>query len=270
MGLSASHLVKKERRAVTRADVVAAVSPQLAEQWRRFGVTPIVIPNGCWLAAALPMMTVPDIPHLPRPVTGVVGQLSERIDIGILEAIADAGLSLLIVGPVDPRWEPRRFAALIARPRVHYVGGVSAEMVPSYLARMDVGITPYQDSKFNRASFPLKTLEYLGAGLPVVSTDMPASRWLLADLANGPHGAHADEIFTLADTKAFPHAIRRIAGQGSAMAERRAAFAATHTWPERARAFATATGLLPGAGVGQDALASRWSREDEVEPDPAS
>jgi teichuronic acid biosynthesis glycosyltransferase TuaH len=270
MGLSADHLVRQERRAVTRADVVAAVSPQLADKWQQLGVTPVVIPNGCWLAPARAAQDALDIPHLPGPVVGLVGQLSERIDIGILEAIADAGLSLLIVGPVDFRWEPRRFAALTTRAQVHYAGAVSAEAVPSYLARMDVGITPYQDSKFNRASFPLKTLEYLGAGLPVISTDLPAGRWLLADLASGPYGATADEIFTLADREDFPTAIRHIAGRGGAMAERRVAFAATHTWSRRAEVFTTVIGLGSRAGDGQDAIASHWSREDEIEPDPAS
>ena len=51
-------------------------------------------------------------------------------------------------------------------------------------------MTPYAESPFNRASFPLKTLEYLAAGLGVVSTDMPSARWLntsLISLQSEPH-----------------------------------------------------------------------------------
>ena len=43
---------------------------------------------------------------------------------------------------------------------------------------MDVGLVPYGMSEFNRWSFPMKALEYLSAGLPVVSTSLPAMQWL--------------------------------------------------------------------------------------------
>ncbi len=63
-----------------------------------------------------------------------------------------------------------------------WVGRRAFEELPAYLRLMNVGLTPYTDTPFNRASFPLKTLEYLAAGLPVVSTDLPATRWLNTDL----------------------------------------------------------------------------------------
>ena len=145
-------------------------------------MTPVVIPNGCNDAGDND--AVPAVPlRLPRPVVGLVGQLSDRIDLDIVEGVVDAGLSLLLVGPKDPRWEPERFDSLVLRPGVHFAGPVPADEVPSYLAAIDVGITPYRDSPFNQASFPLKTLEYLGAGRPVVSTALPS-----AALAEGRSG----------------------------------------------------------------------------------
>ncbi len=101
----------------------------------------------------------------------------------------DSGLSLLMVGPRDPRWEPERFERLIASPHAQWVGLKPFEALPGYLRLIDVGITPYQDTAFNRASFPLKTLEYLAAGRGAVSSDLPATRWLQTDLvqvASGP------------------------------------------------------------------------------------
>jgi len=268
MGLSARRQHGQELRMLARADVVTAVSPQLVRRWAGLGVRPALIPNGCWLtdvsAAAIP----PEVRGLPRPVVGLIGQLSERIDLDALEAIASAGFSLLIVGPLDPRWRQQRFSGLIARPQVHYAGPVPAEAVPSYLAAVDIGITPYRDTPFNRASFPLKTLEYLGAGLPVVSADLPAARWLRADLARGQYAAAADQILALArHSGEFADAIRRIAPGGSwttqagrdpagrghyqALVRQRLAFAARHTWPCRAEAFASVIGLArPGARTG--------------------
>jgi len=257
MGLSAGRLQAQERQAVARANVVAVVSPQLAGHWSALGANPVLIPNGCYPAAG-GADRAPAFTDLPKPVAGLVGQLTERIDAGLLEAVADAGLSLLLVGPYDPRWEPERFAALIARPNVHHTGRVPAREVPSYLAAMDVGLTPYASTPFNLASFPLKTLEYLGAGLPVVSTDLPGARWLRDDLISSDPAA-ASQLLALASGKTeFAAAVRRVAGKpGSAATAMRSpgprgraaraaaarAFADRHSWPRRAEALAAAIGL---------------------------
>jgi teichuronic acid biosynthesis glycosyltransferase TuaH len=205
--------------------------------------------------------------------------LSERIDLDLLYAIVDAGFSLLVVGPRDPRWEARRFAALIDRPRVHYTGPVPAEQIPSYLALIDIGVTPYRDSAFNRASFPLKTLEYLGAGRPAVSTDLPAARWLRDDLTRSDQAQFADQIFALAKSPVeFIAAICRMAGdplnlvragRGSSptavapsIADKCRRFAERHSWSRRADAFAAAIGLLTGEAAGDRRMAAQMGRRN--------
>ena len=249
MGLSARYQLRQEKKIVGRADLVAAISPMIADRWASFGAHPIVIPNGCRLAESRPQVAPAELGGLTRPVVGLIGQLSDRIDMSILNALADSGFSLLIVGPLDPRWELQRFRRLVERPNVYYTGPVAAEAVPSYLAVIDVGITPYLDTPFNRASFPLKTLEYLGAGVPVVSTDIPAAQWLLADLAHGEHAHTADRIMALAnDGDGFVDAVRRLAASDPAEEHLRAgqciAFATRHTWERRAMSLASAIGLL--------------------------
>ena len=260
MGLSAHRLRMLERRAVAKADVVVVVSPELAARWAALGAEPVLIPNGCHLACGSAESLPSTVRDLPPPVIGLVGQLNERIDLDIVNRIAEAGFSLLLVGPRDPRWEPQRFAMLIARPRVLYVGPVPAEAVPSYLAAIDVGVTPYGDSPFNRASSPLKTLEYLGAGRPVVSTDLPAARWLREDLAHSDQAAVAEQMLALAGGPAeFVAALRHVAGDprssasatcqpdrkvpGPSISDHCRAFAERHSWSHRAETFAAAIGL---------------------------
>lgn len=247
MGLPVNHLLDRERRAVAHADVVAVITPELARRWSGLGARPVVIRNGCWPASGVAPDPSPDVTDLPKPVVGLIGQLSDRIDIGILEAIADAGYSLLLVGPRNLHWEPQRFAKLISIPSVRYVGAVPSEAVPSYLAAIDVGITPYQDTPFNRASFPLKTLEYLAAGLPVVTADLPAARWLSADLAATVPADAAAETLALASSRDdYTQAIASMTVSGrDSLAPFRVGFAARHSWPRRAEALASAIGLLP-------------------------
>jgi teichuronic acid biosynthesis glycosyltransferase TuaH len=236
---------RRERQALSRADVTVAVSSDLARRWADMGARPVVIPNGCWpLSDSIDGQQAKEV-DLPRPVVGLVGRLSDRIDLTALMAIADSGWSLLLMGPRDPRWEPQRFRELTSKPSVRYIGPVSSAEVPAYLAAIDVGITPYRDTEFNRASFPLKTLEYLSAGLPVVTSSLPAMRWLRADLEETETTEVADQILVLADdSQDYVNAIRMIAAGSSEVASRRIAFAARHSWANRAEQFAAAMGLL--------------------------
>jgi teichuronic acid biosynthesis glycosyltransferase TuaH len=237
MNHDARYVLKEEKAAIARADLVLAVGPELAERWAGLGAQPVVFPNGCdpdayqnvWLTDPGP---VPD--GFPDRVAGLVGQLSDRIDIGLLESVADTGIGLLLVGPREPGWEPGRAEALLDRDNVHHVGPVPFEELPRWFARLNVGLTPYADTEFNRASFPLKTLEYLAAGLPVVSTDLPASRRLAQET---PH------VEVCAD--AFADAVVKAAGSEwtpDAVAQRRSV-ATTHSWAARARTFTRLAGI---------------------------
>jgi teichuronic acid biosynthesis glycosyltransferase TuaH len=162
---------------------------------------------------------------LPGPVAGLVGRINHRTDLRLLEAIADRGRSLLLVGPRDAGYEPRRFDALRRRRNVRWVGPKPSAALPGYLRVIDVGVVPYLDSPFNRGSFPLKTLEYLAAGRAVVATDLPAIRWLATDLirvAAGPE-SFADQVDRMLALPRTP-----------ALQGHRRAFAARHSWARRA------------------------------------
>lgn len=227
-------LEDRERRAIAAADLVLAVSPVLADKWRAMGAHQVVmVPNG--VQADLYDGASPDVEvDLPHPVAGIVGHLTDRIDLDVLEELVDSGCSLLMVGPIDPYWEPERVAALLARDRVLAVGSQPRTSLPAYLRHVDVGITPYQDTAFNRASFPLKTLDYLAAGLPAVTTDLPAARWLDTGL-----------IRLVSDPKAFVATVLEEASAGSTpdqVAARRD-FAHQHSWSARAAQIAACLGV---------------------------
>ena len=242
MGLSPRRLAHLERRAIKKADVVLAVSKELAEKWRKLGADPSVVPNGC---SPVPEETIRasagDV-HLGSPITaGLIGHLSERIDIKALEELSDAGVALMLVGPKDPHWEPERFAALVRNDNVSYLGRLPAEAIPNCLRHIDVGITPYVDSEFNRASNPLKTLEYLGAGVPVVSSALPAAQWLRDEIAArlGPD-AVAHHLAIADSPREFVAEVRRLAASRSVASDlSRWRFASSQSWEHRAATIFT-------------------------------
>jgi teichuronic acid biosynthesis glycosyltransferase TuaH len=115
---------------------------------------------------------------------------------------------------------------------------------------------PYADTAFNRGSFPLKLLEYLGAGLPVVSTDLPATRWLDTPL-----------IHTATNRTGFVAAVERVLGGADpgTPASRRE-FARRHGWESRARQVRTIVDEArgrgrPGPSTGdRRAVSRRWGQ----------
>jgi teichuronic acid biosynthesis glycosyltransferase TuaH len=227
----------------------------LVDKWAAMGCQPRFIPNGVdeRLFADTDRAPLPDDVHLPRPIAGFIGHLSERIDVALLEAVADRGCSLLLVGPRQRTFDLRRIDTLLARPNVRWVGAKPFASLPSYLRVIDVGLVPYADSAFNRGSFPLKTLEYLAGGRAAVATDLPAVRWLQTDL-----------VTVATKPAAFADAVQSAlaAPRPAELTRRRAAFAASHSWSQRAAELAAVLGIEPGAAQvsttpgGGDA--SRW------------
>jgi glycosyltransferase involved in cell wall biosynthesis len=230
-GFDAERLARGEERLARSSDVLVAVSADAARRWAERGVPTAFLPNGCDAEAfaAVDEAEDPTDVDLPGPVAGFVGQINDRTDLALLEAVADTGMSLLIVGPRDPSYEPERFGSLVARPNVAYVGPRPFDALAPYLKLIDVGLVPYAMSEFNRGSFPLKALEYLAAGRPVVATPLPALRWLDTDLVELHETPYA---FATATRQAAVHA------RDPVRVERRRALAARHSWSERAERMA--------------------------------
>ena len=243
MGLPRNQIRRHEARLARESDLVIAISEPIAEKWRAVGCNVVLVPNGCDAErfAETDHAPWPEDVRLPKPIAGFSGQINERLDIALLEALTARGQSVLLVGPVTRTFDRNRLDALLGRPNVQWVGPKPFEAMPSYLRTMHVGLTPYADMSFNRASLPLKTIEYLAAGRAAVSTDLPAARWLGTEhvsLATGPDD-FADAV----------EARLKEPLTSTVVAERRM-FAAAHSWSARARQFAEAIGVgnYPTAG----------------------
>lgn len=182
-----------------------------------------VIPNGCPEPGT-------DQPVNREFVAGLVGQLNERLDLDALEAVQATGVRIKVIGPRtdrDPAFRAR-LDCFLAAENVTWLGRLPAADAAKEVIQFGVGLTPYADTAFNRASFPLKTLEYLAAGLAVVSTDMPAARWL--------DTYHIDISHTPED---FARNVLKALSQrdDTHQASLRRKFAMAHTWRARAGKF---------------------------------
>ena len=106
-----------------------------------------------------------------RPVAGYVGVVDERVNLGLLRDMAHdlPDWDIHVVGPVakiDP-------ASLPVAPNILYTGARSYGELPLVMAGFDVALMPFELNEATRSISPTKSLEYLAAGLPVVSTPVP-------------------------------------------------------------------------------------------------
>jgi UDP-galactopyranose mutase len=109
-----------------------------------------------------------DQAKLPRPRLGYFGVIDERIDFGLVAALADARpqWSIIMLGPLAKI----RGDDLPTRPNLHYLGGKPYKDLPRYVSGWDVALMPFALNEATRFISPTKTPEYLASGRPVVST----------------------------------------------------------------------------------------------------
>jgi glycosyltransferase involved in cell wall biosynthesis len=164
---------RRERLLLSRADVVFTGGHRLYESKSRFHDN--VHFFGCGVDASHfatarceETIVPPDAAELPRPVLGYFGVIDERLDYGLLSALATSRpeWTLLMIGPavkVDPRDLPRAH-------NIHWLGQRAYTELPHYVKAFDVCLMPFALNEATEFINPTKTLEYMAAGKPVVST----------------------------------------------------------------------------------------------------
>ncbi|MBD2108635.1 glycosyltransferase family 1 protein [Nodosilinea sp. FACHB-13] len=120
--------------------------------------------------ARQPLPEPHDQAEIPHPRMGFYGVIDERLDLELLDGIAQArpDWHLVMVGPVVKIDS----ASLPQRPNIHYLGGKSYQELPHYLAGWDVALLLFARNESTRFISPTKTPEYLAGGKPVVSTSI--------------------------------------------------------------------------------------------------
>jgi glycosyltransferase involved in cell wall biosynthesis len=226
-----------ERTALSGADIVFAVTQQLAEHARAHGARRAeVMPN----AAAVTPARSGAITDAVRVV--LAGTLRPWHGVSmIVEAWRQLGSSappLLVIGDGYGREALEEVGAEVTGP-------LPRSLVSAALTRGHIGLAPYAADAPKYFS-PLKVFEYLGAGLALVASDLPGiSSVVSPECAVIIPAGDADRLAeTVGALAADP---QRVAQMGSAG---RALVADRHTWAHRARRILEAASQLREAGIG--------------------
>ncbi len=190
-----------------RADFVVVSAERLFESKKHFNPNTFVIRHGTdWrhFSTALdPNLQIPaDVVDLPRPIIGFHGLLADWVDYELIKKTAEhfKDGSVVLVGKIAVDAE-QKVKILDDVPNVHFLGRKPYAELPAYCKAFDVALNPFAINELTLAANPLKVREYLAAGLPVVSTDIPEVR-VLADCRVGT--SHDDFIAKIAYALANP------------------------------------------------------------------
>jgi glycosyltransferase involved in cell wall biosynthesis len=171
-----------ERRALSLASIVLAVSSPLAEQVRSLGGCAVnILPNGTNPDMFDPSRTIPRrgpdrLGGAGAVTIGWAGILREWHGLELLlEAVARVpGLVLVIIGDGPARAHLESQARVLGFcDNLVVTGRVPHSKMPDHLATLDIAVVP--DERTGVAS-PMKLLEYMAMGLAVVAPDLPNIR----------------------------------------------------------------------------------------------
>ena len=211
---------------LSKVDVVFAAARSIVEKKRALNPETHLITHGVdrdHFATALdPGTPIPDdIAHLPRPIIGFFGLVEDWIDTELFAFLARRRpeWSIVVIGqshiPLDH---------LQGIPNLHILGRRPYEALPRYAKAFSVGLCPFRVNALTVHVNPIKLREYLSAGLPVVSSDIPECR---VDEALGR---------VAADHEGFLSAIEGFLATDSLQArERRSEAMKSETWEARVR-----------------------------------
>jgi glycosyltransferase involved in cell wall biosynthesis len=167
---------EREKHLMSEADVVFTGGYQLFESKSRYHRN--VHFYGCGVdvehfgKARLDATDVPEaVASLPRPVFGYFGVIDERLDYPLIEALANRfpEASIVMAGPLAKVEREQ----LPDRPNIHWLGQRDYAELPSLVKGFDVCLMPFALNDATRYINPTKTLEYMAAGKPIVSTAVP-------------------------------------------------------------------------------------------------
>ncbi|KRB85208.1 glycosyltransferase [Noviherbaspirillum sp. Root189] len=167
-----THLLEREDALLKRADIVFTGGPSLFQAKKHRNPNVHCFPSSVdiihFRQALDRNIALPSQKQLGQPRLGFYGVIDERFDPEIVRQMAEVHpeWQIVLVGPVvkiDPETLPQRA-------NISYMGQQSYTVLPQFLAAWDVCLMPFAMNESTKFISPTKSLEYMAAELPIVST----------------------------------------------------------------------------------------------------
>jgi len=165
-------LIDQEKYLLANADIVFTGGKSLYESKKEMHYNVYCFPSSvdeAHFAQARNGIAIPeDIAGIKWPIVGYFGVIDERIDLDLIRESARKlpDVSFVMIGPlakIDDSDLPKAN-------NIHYLGMKSYDVLPAYLKAFDIAMMPFALNDATKFISPTKTLEYMAAGKPIIST----------------------------------------------------------------------------------------------------
>lgn len=223
-GISGDLVQREESRLASKRTTSIGSSPTVVAHLVDVGFQdPLLWPNVADVRAIEDARPAPHTQVARRVV--FAGNLSaSKVDFELLERVIEEGFDLQLAGPISEGGGDATAAVerLVGRGAVYH-GHLSLAELGGLYWSSSAGLIPYVLNSYTLGVNPLKTYEYLAAGIPVISTRIPAVSSVPGD------------VFVADTHDQFVDALR-LSTTNSGDIERRLSIAHAHSWDGRGEA----------------------------------
>jgi hypothetical protein len=107
-----------------------------------------------------------------KPVLGILGNVSDRLDLPFIRLVADLDTvgTVVIAGAVD-EGTARRNRWLAKHPKIHITGTLPHRSMHLYSRAFSAALIPYAATPINFYCSPMRLYDHLASGCPIFATD---------------------------------------------------------------------------------------------------
>jgi glycosyltransferase involved in cell wall biosynthesis len=174
-GVKSQAIADLEEQLLRKSDLVIVSAQRLRESKSKVNPKTVLVRHGVdfshFQKALDPATVIPEeVRGLPKPIIGFFGLIADWVDVELMADVAKrfSSGSLVVLGKATTDT-----TVLKQQPNVHLLGRKPYQDLPAYCKAFDVALNPFRINELTLNANPLKVREYLAAGLPVVSTDIP-------------------------------------------------------------------------------------------------
>jgi len=159
-----------------------------------------------------------DMKRISKPIVGFVGSVGKWVDCKLILEVARTfpEVSVVLIGSI---LDVSDAVYLKKASNILMLGPKPKGQIPDYIRAFNICLMPFKINEFTRSINPLKYLEYLASGKPLVTT-------AIQELVS-----HAALVYLASNEKEFLYGINRALSENDPSLRRnRIDFARNHTW----------------------------------------
>jgi len=184
-----------------RSDLILAISKQMKDTLINYGFNPekiVLLPEGVEPVNDLDIAEIELMQKLKskgKRILIYVGTLAKyrRLDFmlravrGVVRTVPEVHLVVLGRAPVeeDEYWLKEKAEKYGISDKITFVGWVPRSEVLGYIKGAEVGLSPFPQDVVSVNNSPIKILEYMVLGKPVVATDIPDQKTIIESSGGG-------------------------------------------------------------------------------------